>query len=276
MSVVPRDQVAAGVLVGYREVLLDELVVEDPDPTVSGAAGSREWLDRVDSPRRQVHHTTPAGTIRAELPTIEVVMAQPEPGPEPTDDELEQAERRRNDAIAFAVGYRDGHAEGVAVGHGLGRREGAAVGRREAFAESRAAAAAVLDRVELQLDGHSTALDELVESIAASATELALEIAEAVLARELRLSESPGVDAIARAARLLPETGRATEVVARLHPNDLAALGGSVETLLPGRSLTVHADRDVEPGGCVLESGASRVDASVSAAMARVREVLLP
>jgi flagellar assembly protein FliH len=275
MSVVSRDQLAAPTFPGVHEVEFEELLGELS--ATSEPTAAPDWLERVGSPRRQVHRTAPEGTTRVELPAIEVVLAEPEPEPEPTPEELEAAEVRRNDAIAFAVGYRAGHSEGIAIGTGQGHREGMAVGRREAFAESRAAAAAVLDRIELQLAGHAASLDEIGAAIAASATELAVEIAEAVLARELAVTTTPGADAIVRAARLLPDTGSAAaRVVVRLHPDDLATLGGSADSLLPGRSIELVADPAVTRGDCVLDAGATRVDASVAAAMARVREVLFP
>ncbi len=274
MSAVLR-RVETASLQGIRSVEFDEVVDESHD--TSALAGA-DWMERVGAPPRRVHRHAPDGLAVAELPTIEVLVDEPEPEPEPTPDELEAAEQRRNDAIAFAAGYRAGHSEGLAIGAEQGHREGLAVGRREAVTEHRAVAAALLDRVEAELARHAGALDELSAAIAASATELAFEIAEAVLARELELSRSPGVDAIRRAANLLPDTGAdAATVVVRLHPADLTLLGGdTVDELLPGRKVEVCADPAVERGGCVLDSGASRVDASISAALARVRQVLLP
>ena len=272
MSVLRQDQ-AAAVTGGVRDVEFVELVAESP---TTAPASTPDWLEHVAEPRRRVHRGMPERTTRVELPSIEVVLAEPEPEPEPTAAELEAAEARRSDAIAFAVGYRDGHAEGLVVGSEQGWRDGMGAGQREALAEARAAAVAVLDRVELALAEHQRSLGELSASIAASATELALEIAEAVLARELSTSSSPGAEAIARAARLLPDTAAATSVVVRLHPDDLATMGDPADALLPGRTVELVADPAVEHGGCVIDAGATRVDASPSAAMARVREVLLP
>jgi flagellar biosynthesis/type III secretory pathway protein FliH len=41
-----------------------------------------------------------------------------------------------------------------------------------------------------------------------------------------------------------------------------------------GREVHVVADPSVEPAGCVVECDATRVDAQLSPALARVREVL--
>ena len=58
-------------------------------------------------------------------------------------------------------------------------------------------------------------------------------------------------------------------MVARLHPEDLATLGG-VDQLLDGRELRLVADPSVGRGGCLLDAGPSRVDATIEAAIARV------
>lgn len=99
---------------------------------------------------------------------------------------------------------------------------------------------------------------------------LAFEVAEAVLQRELELSADPGREAVARALRLVPPQ---VEVTVRLHPDDAAAVDGTV-TDDEGRLVSFVADPEIEPGGCVAEAGACRVDAQVATALARVRRVL--
>lgn len=112
---------------------------------------------------------------------------------------------------------------------------------------------------------------------------LAFEVAEAVLQRELELASAPGQEAVARALRLVPPQ---VEVTIRLHPADAEHLrelpGGEEDGVVKGvegldeegRLLTIVADESVEPGGCVAEAGACRVDAQVGTALARVRRLL--
>ncbi|HEV8625104.1 MAG TPA: FliH/SctL family protein [Acidimicrobiia bacterium] len=93
----------------------------------------------------------------------------------------------------------------------------------------------------------------------------AFDLAAAVVGRELQLSSSPGADALARALALVPAGCVAT---ARLHPNDVAALGAVSE------AVAVIADPAIEPGGCILEVGDSRIDAQLGSALDRVRAAL--
>jgi len=110
----------------------------------------------------------------------------------------------------------------------------------------------------------SLALDE----VEAAVVELALGVARAVLDRELAVSVDPGAEALARALALAPG---AAPAVARLHPDDLAALQ---QTDASGREVTLVADPAVERGGCVVDSGGRRVDAQLGSALERVAAVL--
>ncbi len=109
-------------------------------------------------------------------------------------------------------------------------------------------------------------LSDELDRLAKSATELALEIVEAVLQHEIALSANPGADAIARALALVPAS---TPAVARCNPADVELLGEISHPLL-----SFVADPSVGRGGCVLDTGVTLVDARIEAAVARVKELL--
>jgi flagellar assembly protein FliH len=100
---------------------------------------------------------------------------------------------------------------------------------------------------------------------------VAVDLAAAIVGRELEVSASPGADALARAMALVPAGSAA---VARLHPSDVAVLGDGPYGDAAGK-LTVIADPAVEEGGCVLEVGDCRIDAQLGPALDRVRAALL-
>jgi flagellar assembly protein FliH len=154
-------------------------------------------------------------------------------------------------------GYQAGLSEGLVAGRAAAAAESAAAGARaEALCRCLAEAADDLRRRQaLELKG-------LEEALARTA----FDFAAAVVGRELQLSSSPGADALARALALVPAGCIAT---ARLHPNDVASLGAVSD------AVAVIADPAIEPGGCILEVGNSRIDAQLGSALDRVRAALL-
>jgi flagellar assembly protein FliH len=180
------------------------------------------------------------------------------PGPAPVIDPVAaEAQVRRG----YDDGYQAGLVEGLASGRAaMAAESAAAVARLEAAAGALAAAAADLrHRQALELTGLEDAL-----------ARAAVDLASAIIGRELEVSASPGADALARALALVPAGSSA---VARLHPADAAVLA---EAPLDGAgALTVIPDPAVEPGGCILEVGDSRIDAQLGSALDRVRSALL-
>ncbi|WP_165865797.1 FliH/SctL family protein [Vallicoccus soli] len=175
---------------------------------------------------------------------------------------------------ARAEGYAAGWAEGVAAASGAVRAEADAAQRRLDAAEARRAQDVA--RAVRALDDAAGALERRAvvpaEQLRDAALTAALELAAALLARELTVAESPGLDALRRALDLVP---RGRPVVARLHPEDHAALAG-LAAPVPGRDVTLVADPGVERGGCLADCDATHVDAQLGTALARVREVLVP
>lgn len=187
----------------------------------------------------------------------------------PLDAELPGPPLPIDPVAAAAVerrGYDDGYAAGLAEGLAAGRAAAsaeiaAASARLEAATRSLAAAADELRRRQaLELAGLEDAL-----------ARTAVDLAAAIIGRELEVSASPGADALARALALVPAGCTA---VARLHPSDVAALGDEPFAEAPA-ALTLIADPAVEPGGCILEVGDSRIDAQLGPALDRVRTALL-
>ncbi|MGO9581419.1 MAG: FliH/SctL family protein [Acidimicrobiales bacterium] len=152
---------------------------------------------------------------------------------------------------------------------------GYAAGLAKAGAEVEAAAAQARSRQDSVLRALDTAVDQARDVLVTehdrlqhAAAELAFQIAEAVLARELQLSSSAGLEAIHRALAESPESDGA---VVRMNPADVEAIGDASQLR---EGVTIVPDPSVGAGGCVLEVGAAIVDARIEAALARVRKVL--
>jgi flagellar assembly protein FliH len=203
----------------------------------------------------------------------------------PVDPVAAAAEERRG----YDDGYRAGMAEGLAAARAAMAAESAtATARLEALGRALGDAGDDLRRRQA-LD-----LTDLEDTLARTAVDLA----SAIIGRELQISASPGADALARALALVPAGSMA---VARLHPADAAVLAeaeagattgvagsgaaGGIGEVAGGylaargsstpASVTIIADPAVEPGGCILEVGESRIDAQLGPALDRVRAALL-
>lgn len=157
----------------------------------------------------------------------------------------------------FGAGYRDGMAEAAIT---VAAETAELRGRLDrAFRAMSASAAELAVR-------QATDLAACEDGLAAAA----LDLAEAIIGRELEVAKWPGADALARALALVPP---ARSAAAHLHPADLCDL--DPDMVAAGRDLTLVADPSVEPGGCVVVVGDSRIDAQLGPALARVRAALL-
>ena len=175
-------------------------------------------------------------------------------------------EREADTAAGYDAGYQAGHQEGLQAGRVFAAAEARSAAARleQAVAALSAAATGLAQRRALELAG-------LEDTIAA----LAVDLAAAVIGRELELAASPGADALARAMALVPAGSPA---VARLHPADaellLSSSGDTGETIVPP-AVTIVPDPRVEPGGCLLDVGDSQIDAQLGSALDRARAALL-
>ncbi len=173
-----------------------------------------------------------------------------------------------------------GHAQGYAAGWAEGRRQGAATlqaaeiavtdAREAEHAEAVAALRVATRAFERAAETHATDCQCRGAAVAEQAVTLALQIAEAVLLREVSLAVDPGADAIRRALVAVPA---GVPVRVRLHPADLASV--DLQSL-ERHGLTLLADSALQRGDAVAETDSTVVDATITAALARVREVLQP
>jgi flagellar biosynthesis/type III secretory pathway protein FliH len=184
-----------------------------------------------------------------------------EPEGVPAISEADRLEEMRK--AVWEQAYEEGIAEGI-------RRERTSQEARRL--ERRLSLEKVLsDAVERlsrsQIEALAVIRDEVVS--------FALDLAEAVIGRELELASAPVRDALRRALQLAPP---GVVLTVHVNPVDSSLLDQRVlselESSVPGSSLSLAEDPTVEPGGCIVESGACRIDAQIGPALRRAREVL--
>lgn len=199
--------------------------------------------------------TSPEGPARYEAPALQAVV---------------RADARSERDAAREDGRREGFEAGYEAGMALAEADVAAVIDQHRRAAER------LTRAARSLEaGHAQLLtaDRIeLESIERDVIELAMQLATELIGRELRATDQPVLDALARAMQLVPE--RRTPVVV-VHPDD-AAVTSEVLGADPQWRGTVEvvADASIEPGGCVLEVGECRIDGQIATAIDRMRDAL--
>src|SRR3954471_17523165 len=190
-------------------------------------------------------------------------VAAPEPAPSLEHAAL-QARRLVAAAEAEADRVRD---EARAAGHA----EGFAVGRSEALAEmtpSVAAAASALEAVRgLEADA--------CERVESAAVELAVRMAERVVAGTIAVSPERLFDIVRGALRTIIERERVTLLV---HPDDLDLMRDGVTEVtgaLGGiEHLEVQEERRVGRGGAIVRTSLGEVDARVETKLERARAAI--
>jgi flagellar assembly protein FliH len=158
-----------------------------------------------------------------------------------------------------AAARAEGHADGVEAGLAEARGQVAA-----ALATLRAAAAE-LDAVR----------ERTAEAVERDAVELALAVAEKVVAGTLAVEPERVLDVVRGALRRLTERRRVTVLV---HPDDLELVRGAAPGFaaeLGGiEHCEVQAERRLTRGGAVVRTDEGQVDASVETQLARARELV--
>ncbi len=175
------------------------------------------------------------------------------------------------------------HAEGYATGWAQGMREA-----RAATAGARQRAEDELDRMLRDRDERArqalSALRASAEQVRATTVQRAEEILDSMVTAAVELAEAMasaavGADLVGAARqsmrRALDALPAATPVTVRLNPADHAELAaaGTAE-LAPGMAVTLVADPAVERGGAIAATDVTTVDATLSAAVRRVRAEL--
>jgi flagellar assembly protein FliH len=191
-------------------------------------------------------------------------------GPRLGDVYAGQLEQLRE--LARRDGWAAGHAEGLTAAAEVVAAAERAAEVRLAEAQARwerrlATATAALGSAATQLEA---SVAPIAEDLRETVLEAVVTLVGDMLGRELLMADAPGLDALRRALTLCPGD---VPVVVRLHPDDLAEVPRDELHALPA-SVSVVGDPEVERAGAIATAGTTRIDAQLTAALARVRAVL--
>lgn len=185
-----------------------------------------------------------------------------------------EAKTRADDILAEArgSGYETGHAEGY--------QQGVERGHKAAFDEAmlrfdrqHADVAADMRRAIVEIDG-------MKENLRIAAERDVLDFAVALAAKLTlavgRMNRDAAVENLKAALRLVAAK---TDLVIRVHPIDAETIETFAESVLHtaqrSPSVCVVPDESVTPGGCVIRTGATEVDASLDSQISEMVSLLL-
>jgi flagellar assembly protein FliH len=194
-----------------------------------------------------------SGIRPATLSTVEELVREPRRLGGPLQEALEAATQQ-----GYADGFARGEAEGRAAGEARAMQE---------FTELLEPALRALEAARAELARRDAVRAEELEG---DLLRLAVDVAEAVLGRELEATPGAALDAVRRALQLAPARGA---IAVHLHPADVQVVDAA-PSLAPGRTVELVADAGVARGDAVLRVGACTIDAQVAPALDRVRAAL--
>jgi len=183
-------------------------------------------------------------------------------------------ERAKQDART--AGYAEGWAQG---------QQAAAVSAESAAERARAveqvheqrrvvALAEAVNAIGRAITGLENQLMPTMHELQEAVLAHAFELAEAIVGRTVDNPDGRGADALRRAMNAAPTQG---DIVVNLHPDDLQNLVGTATEAdfnYQGRPVHLRPNPALRPGDAVAETGTTTVDATLEAAVHRVRAAL--
>lgn len=172
--------------------------------------------------------------------------------PQPRPAETAQAIQRRAHEAGFEQGKRAGYAAGLA--------------------EGRAQAGLQAQQIRTVALSAADALQALGDTLAAKTVELALAIAQKVLAREIDTAPDAILQVVREALTLLPDGAERVRIL--VNSADVEPVRACLGETHPAQDFTVIGAADVTRGGCRIQSACGDVDATLNTRFARVLDAL--
>jgi flagellar assembly protein FliH len=165
----------------------------------------------------------------------------------------------------FQKGYMAGYAEGARQAQAENAAELAS--HKAVLASARARAGALVSQLASATEQYLARWGARDVALTEQLTGAAFELAEAVVACELRTRPDRPFQ-VAKAALATLPTG---PVVARVHPDDAAFMRDALGPDSTGTSVSIVTDPAVGPAGCIITCAGTTVDARVAEALGRAR-----
>lgn len=179
----------------------------------------------------------------------ELRLAAAEAAQEETESPINEEKLEEARQQAYSTGFAKGH------------EAGAQEMRQALEATIRKMAEETGTRMAQLMHGMRDHLQSSEELISRQIMDLACDLARQVLRQELQTPTAHLKPVISEALAQLVDDGLPATV--RLNPDDLELLQGSIEETLGPHKVELVADVSISPGGCMVESPSTTVDATI-------------
>ena len=191
-------------------------------------------------------------------------------------DQILAAARTRAVELADEA-QRSGHEKGFAEGKAEGLAEGHRTGHAEALSQSSDAIAQLQQRWSQAADEWDASRQEVERDAQESTLKLACMLAERIVRRVPQVDESVVVDQVNAAIEHVIGPVRVT---VRVHPQDRPLMEDALPEVVHRLGTSSHVDliedETIERGGCIVEHGSGRIDATLATQLDRLTTALLP
>ena len=199
----------------------------------------------------------------------EASVALPDP-----DELLAEIERLREAARVRgqAEGYAEGHAAGLEAGHKEGHEQGLREGRETGYAEGFIQGSEAARQEVEQLDALLQSTAESIGRIEAETGEALLGLAMSIARQVLRSTLDAEPERILELVREVVHADGEPQglVQLRLHPDDVALVEEYLQADGSVSRWTLHADENIERGGCIVTTALGSIDATLQTRWQRV------
>lgn len=189
-----------------------------------------------------------------------------------TVEQIEAMQKQAYDE-AFEQGRQQGYQQGLKQGYEKGHQQGLETGRKEGYEESQHLLKKQVSELNSLLEALAEPFKKLDEQVEAELIKLVIAIAKHIIRREIKLDPGQIVAVIREAINVLPLATQ--KITLNLHPED-AELVRSILKLDENPPPWILKDNPlISRGGCIVETDASTVDASLEKRLSAVVTNLL-
>lgn len=238
-----------------------------PDDDLSEQLTAWQTLDLSAETDLKPGHTNALNLRRPDKQVAVLDISEPEPEFTPlTADAMAKLQQAAYDdgfaegkEAGFSQGYQDGREQGTQDG----LSQGIAEGKKQGLEAAQPEIANKLNQLAQLLDQLQQPLKGVTLQVEQALTELAIAMAQAIVAVEVRTHPQIVLQAVQDATSALPLT--ANNMLIKLHPDDINVIQAHFsDDELASRGWQLRAEPTLARGGCIVESDKSSVDRTLT------------